>query len=205
MPRHRFGVLRLQGSDPSSAYACCLRCTGASSACAALARRDSKCWKLRAHAFRHCALARCPAGSCAPVLPCMCHSMCGRVCHTSLHSAPLPNRYGRGHNLPSDTRTKPACQSSTTSNCTPARARLPALPSTPARGHPRAHVGACLMRASVAMPAQRVERPRAPGGVAAFASVHSKTPHVTPSMKISSWGRGSTKARGAAAGICVEL
>ena len=38
------------------------------------------------------------------------------------------------------------------------------------------------------VPAQRAERPRDPGGVAAFMSAHSKTPYVTPSMDFPSRG-----------------
>ena len=37
-------------------------------------------------------------------------------------------------------------------------------------------------------PPQSAERPRDPGGVAAFMSAHSKTPHVTPGMEFSSGG-----------------
>ena len=36
--------------------------------------------------------------------------------------------------------------------------------------------------------AQRAERPRDPGGVAAFTSAHSKTPYITPSKEFSSGG-----------------
>jgi len=43
-------------------------------------------------------------------------------------------------------------------------------------------------------PAQRAERPRDPGGVAAFMSAHSKTPYITPSMDISS-GEGVVRGR----------
>ena len=35
-------------------------------------------------------------------------------------------------------------------------------------------------------PAHRAERPRDPGGVAAFVSAHSKNPCITPSMEFSS-------------------
>ena len=43
------------------------------------------------------------------------------------------------------------------------------------------------------------ERPRAPNGVAAFMSAHSKTPHITSSMDFSSGKRGSTGSQGEAA------
>ena len=36
------------------------------------------------------------------------------------------------------------------------------------------------------VPAHRAERPRAPGGVAAFMSAHSKPPYITPGMEFSS-------------------
>ena len=42
--------------------------------------------------------------------------------------------------------------------------------------------------------AQRAERPRDPGGVAAFMSAHSKTPYITPSMEFSS-GEGVVRGR----------
>ena len=38
------------------------------------------------------------------------------------------------------------------------------------------------------------ERPRAPSGVAAFMSAHSKTPYITPSMDFSS-GKGVVRGR----------
>ena len=44
-------------------------------------------------------------------------------------------------------------------------------------------------------PAQRAERPRDPGGVAAFMSAHSKTPCITPSMELPS-GKGVVRGRG---------
>ena len=57
-------------------------------------------------------------------------------------------------------------------------------------------------------------RPRAPSvniircngnasGVAVLMSAHSRTPYITPSMHFFLWGRGSTGAQGAAAGICL--
>ena len=53
---------------------------------------------------------------------------------------------------------------------------------------------ACSWRGGGVGAAQRAERPRDPGGVAAFMSAHSKTPCVTPCMEFSSgegvvWGR----------------
>ena len=44
-------------------------------------------------------------------------------------------------------------------------------------------------------PEQITERPRAPSGVAAFMSVHSKTPYITPGMIFSS-EKGVARGRG---------
>ena len=42
----------------------------------------------------------------------------------------------------------------------------------------------------ITSPREITERPHAPSGVAAFMSAHSKTPYITPSMDISSLGKG---------------
>ena len=58
-------------------------------------------------------------------------------------------------------------------------------------------VGSVAATEAVVMPggaAQRAERPRDPGGVAAFMSAHSKTPYITPSMEFSS-GEGVVRGR----------
>ena len=48
------------------------------------------------------------------------------------------------------------------------------------------------------------ERPRAPSGLAAFMSAHSKTPYITPGMDFYS-GKGVVRGQqGAAAGNCLE-
>ena len=50
------------------------------------------------------------------------------------------------------------------------------------------------VRLDLAGAAQRAERPRDPGGVAAFMSAHSKTPYINPSMEFSS-GEGVIRGR----------
>ena len=49
--------------------------------------------------------------------------------------------------------------------------------------------------------AQRVERPRVPGGVAAFMAAHSKTPRTTPSVEFSSVEGVVRGSQGAAADV----
>ena len=71
----------------------------------------------------------------------------------------------------------------------PCMGRRPAPERQPPHGR-RVRASSVL----VTSPAQRAERPRDPGGVAAFMSAHSKTPYVTHSMDISS-GKGVVRGR----------
>ena len=59
---------------------------------------------------------------------------------------------------------------------------------------PPRNVTAALPMCPCARAAQRAERPRDPGGVAAFMSAHSETPYITPSMELSS-GEGVVRGR----------